>query len=407
MEKKNNNEELQNRREFFKKAAQKVLPILGTIIVGPTIITSTLTSCDCDDCSSSCSSNCDGTSTIASSTDSFGTETPGSSCTGSSCSNACSSQCSNNCTGQATGVPSLSDASGNIDGYEYVDLGLSVKWARYNIGATKPESYGKYFAFADPTGNNVYSESSAKNYYRDHSSEFYAMFNYGNKSVCGTNYDSATYQWSNKWRMPTKAEFEELANNCDISFESYNGISGYKFTSKKNSNSIFLPAAGFKLSDNEYKLRYDGDDAAFWAGDGTYFDGNWGTARLINVYVSSKDGSVKIGDWFEYMDSQLTIRPVTTGSANNGGSNGDGGACSSCSTGCSSGCKDSCTGNCANTCKTGCGGGCNSTCGGTCTYLSRGSSCSGCATTCYNRCYTTCTLACSNNCQSSCVYGSK
>ena len=402
MDKKNNNEELQNRREFFKKAAQRVLPILGTIIVGPTIITSTLTSCDCDDCSSSCSS----TSTIASSTDSVGTETPGSSCAGSSCSNVCSSQCSNNCTGQATGVPSLSDASGNIDGYEYVDLGLSVKWARYNIGATKPESYGKYFAFADPTGNNVYSESSAKNYYKNHFSEFYTMFGSGNKSVCGTKYDSATYQWGNKWRMPTKSEIEELANNCNISFESYNGISGYKFTSKKNFNSIFLPAAGMKSSVT-WKLRLDGENAILWTGDATYFGvDNW-TAWFINVYVSSKDSSIKISVLDEYMDSQLTIRPVTTGSANNGGNNGGGGVCSSCSTGCSSGCKDSCTGNCANTCKTGCGGGCNSTCGGTCTYLSRGSSCSGCATTCYNRCYTTCTLACSNNCQSSCVYGSK
>ena len=85
-EKKHKDEELQTRREFFKKAAQKVLPMLGAIVVGPSFITSTLTSCEkCDGCESTCSDDC----------------TTG-------CSGGCSGSCDTTCTGTSKGSTTCS-----------------------------------------------------------------------------------------------------------------------------------------------------------------------------------------------------------------------------------------------------------------------------------------------------------
>lgn len=435
MDKKMKNEELQTRREFFKKAAKGVLPMLGVFAFGPTILTSCRDSKSdgCDACSIGCSDACYKTCTGSAS----GTSCSdcSSSCSGNStsdscsnCANTCSSSCketcqttcketcSTTCEGSATGKPVISDASGNINGYEYVDLGLSVKWARYNLGTSKPEGFGLYISYADPTGDNVYNETSADNYYlRDNWNTFYNFFRTnGNNTICGTQYDCATNKWGNKWRLPSIKEFKELTDNCDIEAYSYNGVDGIRLTSKKNGNSIFFPAAGGKSYCVSLKLQDKGKKGYYWSGDLGYFGNSGPYAKhwafnypKANTYDSTDD-----------MGSQLSVRPVTTGSESSSGctgsscssncaNNSTGSSCSSCGSGCSSGCKDSCSGNCANTCRTGCGGRCNTSCGGTCTYLSKGSSCSGCATTCYNQCYTSCTLACSDSCQSSCVYGSK
>lgn len=57
--------------------------------------------------------------------------------------------------------------------------------------------------------------------------------------------DDAAYQSDNICRMPTKADLEELTANTKSIWETLNGVKGRRFTSKINSNSIFIPAAGY------------------------------------------------------------------------------------------------------------------------------------------------------------------
>ena len=67
-----------------------------------------------------------------------------------------------------------------------------------------------------------------------------------NKTTLELSDDAARANWGGSWRMPTRAEQEELQNNCTWTWTTQNGVNGYKVTSKSNGNSIFLPAAGYR-----------------------------------------------------------------------------------------------------------------------------------------------------------------
>ena len=133
-------------------------------------------------------------------------------------------------------------ATGVENGHEYVDLGLSVKWATCNVGATTPLGYGDYFAWGETTAKSSYTSS-----------------NYTYSSA-----DAARVNWGGSWRMPTKAEQDELrnTNNCTWTWTTQNGVSGYKVTSKKNGNSIFLPAAGYR---DRSSFSIVGIDGYYWS----------------------------------------------------------------------------------------------------------------------------------------------
>jgi hypothetical protein len=145
------------------------------------------------------------------------------------------------------------------NGYEYVDLGLSVKWATMNVGATSPEGYGDYFAWGETEPKEIYEWSTYKwcegTYnsqikYNNHSS-------YGrvdNKTTLELSDDVAHANWGGSWRMPTDAEMTELRNNCTWTWFIQNGVNGYKVTSKNNGNSIFLPAAGYRNDNSVYSV---------------------------------------------------------------------------------------------------------------------------------------------------------
>ena len=140
-------------------------------------------------------------------------------------------------------------SSGKTDNREYVDLGLTsgTLWATMNVGATKPEEYGDYFAWGETAPKQDYSLNSYKWYntvtskytkYCDNSS-------YGdvdNKTELELADDAAYVNWGKNWRMPTKAQFDELRAECTWQ---WNG-SGYLVTSKKNGATLILPAAGYR-----------------------------------------------------------------------------------------------------------------------------------------------------------------
>jgi hypothetical protein len=152
--------------------------------------------------------------------------------------------------------------------HEYVDLGLSVKWATCNVGATTPEEYGDYFAWGEVEPKTTYDWSTYKygtNY--DQLTKYCSNSSYGkdgfvdNKTVLDPEDDAATANWGGAWRMPTKAEQDELRNNCTWTWTTQNGVNGYKVTGP-NGNSIFLPAAGYV---NGGTLRSAGSNGYYWS----------------------------------------------------------------------------------------------------------------------------------------------
>ena len=152
---------------------------------------------------------------------------------------------------------------------EYVDLGLSVKWATCNVGATTPEEYGDYFAWGETQPKDCYVWSTYKycNGSRNTMTKYCIDPDYGtvdNKTTLELTDDAARVNWGGKWRMPTKAEYDELMNttNCTWTWTTQNGVKGYKVTSKKNGNSIFLPAAGYRYV---YGLYYAGSYGYYWS----------------------------------------------------------------------------------------------------------------------------------------------
>lgn len=135
--------------------------------------------------------------------------------------------------------------------HEYVDLGLSVKWATCNVGANSPEKYGDYFAWGEVKPKEYYDWSTTYKYGTDYDelTKYCTQSSDGkdgftdNKTILDPEDDAAIVNWGGAWRMPTEEEFDELENNCTWTWITQNGVKGYKVTAP-NGNSIFLPAAG-------------------------------------------------------------------------------------------------------------------------------------------------------------------
>ena len=118
--------------------------------------------------------------------------------------------------------------------HEYVDLGLpsGTKWATCNVGANAPEEYGNYYAWGEISTKTTYTENNSKTYGENIS------------DISGNpDYDAATANWGDEWRMPTYAEMKELDEKCSWTWTTEKGVNGFKVTGP-NGNSIFLPAAG-------------------------------------------------------------------------------------------------------------------------------------------------------------------
>lgn len=135
-----------------------------------------------------------------------------------------------------------------------VDLGLSVMWAKCNIGATQPEEYGDFYAWGETETKESYTWEN----YSYYNSKNDAWVNLGD-SISGTSVDVAHQKLGKGWRMPTKDEMGELLDNCQATHTKVNGVSGVLFTAS-NGNSIFLPKAGFWIdgmfTDEGLSMRY-------------------------------------------------------------------------------------------------------------------------------------------------------
>ena len=149
-----------------------------------------------------------------------------------------------------------------------IDLGLpsGLKWASCNVGATAPEEFGGYYAWGETEEKEDFSWST----YKYCNGSYDSMTKYCTDSYDGTidnkttlepEDDVAHVQWGGSWRMPTKAEQDELRNNCTWNWTTLNGVNGYRITGP-NGNSIFLPAAGYRDGSEVY---YQGYCGHYWS----------------------------------------------------------------------------------------------------------------------------------------------
>ena len=138
-------------------------------------------------------------------------------------------------------------------GPEAVDLGLSVKWADVNVDAYRPWERGNFYAWGELEPKESYKSNNYR-FYHEGTMKLTKYCNdktYGyeeytdNLSSLEPEDDVASVKWGGNWRMPSKAEFEELmdSTNCAWIYTTMGGMTGYKVQSKKNGNSIFLPDA--------------------------------------------------------------------------------------------------------------------------------------------------------------------
>ena len=158
------------------------------------------------------------------------------------------------------------EGAGMEAGREVIDLGLpsGTKWASCNVGATKPEEYGGYYAWGETEEKDYYDWSTYI-----HCDGSYSTCHDLGSDISGTEYDVAHVKWGGKWCMPTINECRELFANCTYEWTTLNGVNGRKFTGP-NGNSIFLPAAGGRWDGDLVRA---GEYGYYWSStspDGSY-----------------------------------------------------------------------------------------------------------------------------------------
>ena len=169
------------------------------------------------------------------------------------------------------------------NGHEYVDLGLSVKWATMNVGANAPEEYGNYFAWGEVEPKESYTLQNYK--WCDGTYSGMQKYLLNGLTTLELEDDAANVNWGASWRTPTHEEWNELRTQCTWTPLTSNGISGYKI-SGLNGNSIFLPYG------------------ELWSSS-LYTEGS--SSYLVYGNRTSVDG---IDRWVYYRDAGLSVRPV-------------------------------------------------------------------------------------------------
>ena len=195
---------------------------------------------------------------------------------------------------------------------DYVDLGLSVKWAKTNLGAENEYDYGDYYMWGSTTPNTddncAWSTTPFNNGSSSYDSTYFASVS---GTVCpdgvlASEYDAAYVATDGKAHMPTQAQMQELIDGTDITWyasgnEEFNGIAGRKFANRSDSSKyIFIPASGNRSGSS---FLYQGSGADVWSSslftDNPYFA--WG------LYVDSTDINMD----FDYRCHGFTVRSVS------------------------------------------------------------------------------------------------
>ena len=217
--------------------------------------------------------------------------------------------------------------------YEYVDLGLSVNWATFNVGASKPEEYGDYYAWGEIEPYYVvgYAQEDMQSHWKKGKSGGYGWSSYkwcngsynsltkygivsewgvvDNKIILDKEDDVAHVNWGSCWRMPTLSEWNELIHNCTYDWyeegnTEFGGVAGIKITSSKfgyTDRFVFFPAAGFRY---DISLVGVGNGGLYWSSS---LDTE-GTDCAWDKYFDS--GLFGRSSSYDHRCNGLTVRPV-------------------------------------------------------------------------------------------------
>lgn len=121
------------------------------------------------------------------------------------------------------------EPAGMLNGFHYVDLGLSVKWASENVGASEELPAGKLYAWGEVESKE---EFTPEGYTPVNEKTLYIKRN--------ANHDAATVVMGRGWYMPTDKEIAELIEECSWEVIATDTLNGYRITGT-NGNSIFMP----------------------------------------------------------------------------------------------------------------------------------------------------------------------
>ncbi|MGN0186455.1 MAG: hypothetical protein ACI392_01745 [Paludibacteraceae bacterium] len=219
------------------------------------------------------------------------------------------------------------NTTGTENGHEWVDLGLpsGTKWATCNVGASKPEDYGNYYAWGE-TETKRYYDAFCKweSFYFD--AEYGRWMRYGDtygaiegKGTLEPGDDAARANWGGQWRMPTDEEWQELIEHCTWHWvskvwhevEGYNGY-GYEVEGP-NGNTIFLPAAGNRgdggIDGSDEDDYTPDDDLGIAKVNGNYWSSSLDTERGAGSVYFSEGHAVYFGHDYRHYRGQ-SVRPV-------------------------------------------------------------------------------------------------
>ncbi len=195
----------------------------------------------------------------------------------------------------------------------YVDLGLpsGTLWATHNIGAVYPEDFGDYFGWGEVVGNKEdYSWANTQWLYTENGQKRISKYNtnsqYGevdNLTELELEDDAAYVNWGADWRMPSKAQLDELVANCTWEWTQKNGINGQLVTGP-NGKTIFLPAAGYRLGTSSYNENSNGH---YWTRSLNVVSETYtNPLGAYKMYINNSGLQSQAGD----RNTGCTIRPV-------------------------------------------------------------------------------------------------
>lgn len=178
--------------------------------------------------------------------------------------------------------------------YKAIDLGISVQWATFNLGATRPTEQGDLYLWGDVTNSGIIMEYTGPNI----------------DNICGTEYDIVRSEWGSTWRLPNKTELNELMTLCTWTATTINGITGMKITGPSG-NSIFLPPTGYGVpKDGPMPIqvaRTDTNNGYYWVGE-SYRDSSYGRFGYVCQYNSTNSTQSIISYNVSFI--KAAIRPV-------------------------------------------------------------------------------------------------
>ena len=193
---------------------------------------------------------------------------------------------------------------------EVVDLGLQVKWASFNLGASSPEQAGSYYAWGELYPKPAYSWKN----YRFGTMTNKTKYNFferdgvvDNLSVLELADDAAHTSLGTGWRIPTKDDWRELRENCIWTSYEVNGVPGYMVKSKSGGVSIFLPVTGYYDGSNLNKSQEIG---YYWSSSLDYGDDSWSSDDAYHFYLDPDNNDYTHEAFLTRRYEGLTIRPV-------------------------------------------------------------------------------------------------